>query len=127
MEIQNLEIPPIVLKWTRWYSWEQIASASTSKNEVEISSGPGVYEVANSRSKRRLTIGKSVNLNARIRNQLVLGRGKHSTGKRIRASEDASRLRVRWAETDRPCAAEEELHIHYRERYKCLPLYTKHT
>ncbi len=128
METQRLEIPAIVLNWTPWYAWDQIASASMSKNGAAISSGPGVYEVANnSGSPLRLTVGKAVNLDRRIREQLVLGRGKHSTGTRIRAAEDPSKLVVRWAETDRPCAAEEELHIRYRAQYKCLPLYTKRT
>lgn len=127
MEIQKLKIPTIVLNWSRWYSWSQIAASQTSKRGVAISSGPGVYEVANSRSKKRLTVGKAVNLNRRIRIQLVLGKGKHSTGARIRAAEDPSKLRVRWAETERPCAAEEDLHVQYKRRYKCLPLYTKQT
>ena len=33
-------------------------------------------------------------------------------------------VEVRWAETDRPAAAEEELHRRHRERFGRLPRYT---
>jgi hypothetical protein len=52
----------------------------------------------------------------------VKGKPPHSGGHRIRELEDMSQLVVRWAVTDRPSAAEEELHRAHRARFGCLPL-----
>jgi hypothetical protein len=63
----------------------------------------------------------------RIIRALILGKLKHSTGKKIRANEELLKLVVRWAETDRPAAVEEELHRRYRAKFGELPKYTKIT
>jgi hypothetical protein len=60
----------------------------------------------------------------RIRQALVKGAAKHSSGIRIRQQEDVSGLVVRWAVTDRPAAAEEELHRRYRQEFCRPPKYT---
>jgi hypothetical protein len=51
----------------------------------------------------------------------------HSTGEKIRANEDIAEIYVRWAVTDRPSAAEEELHRQYKAKFGQLPQYTVHT
>lgn len=51
----------------------------------------------------------------------------HSAGERIRLSEDTSRIVVRWAETDRPACAEEELHRKHLQKHGRLPKYVEHT
>jgi hypothetical protein len=78
-------------------------------------------------SNERLTIGKAKDLYKRIIRALILGKLKHLTGKKIRANEELSKLVVRWAETDRPAAVEEELHRRYRAKFGELPKYTKIT
>jgi hypothetical protein len=90
---------------------------------------PGVYEVryADHQGGERLHIGRSRDLRRRIREGLVKGAVKHSTGKRIRQEEDVSRLVIRWAVVERPCAAEEELHNLYRQTFGSLPKYTQLT
>ncbi|MGH9861982.1 MAG: hypothetical protein ACRD35_01015, partial [Candidatus Acidiferrales bacterium] len=88
---------------------------------------PGVYEVKTFDAEERLTIGKASNLRQRVKQGLVKGKTKHSTGKRIGGAEDVSHLLVRWAETDRPAAVEEELHLRHIARFGRLPKYTKHT
>jgi hypothetical protein len=58
---------------------------------------------------------------------LVLGKLKHSTGRKIRAKENLSGIVFRWAETDRSAAVEEELHKEYVKMHGHLPAYTKIT
>jgi hypothetical protein len=74
-----------------------------------------------------LVIGKAVNIGKRIKTDLVRGKGPHPAGDKIRAREDTSRLTVRWALTDRPAAAEEELHQQHVRKYGALPKYTQRT
>jgi hypothetical protein len=62
----------------------------------------------------------------RIKGRLLKGR-KHSSGVRILANEDTSKVEVRWAVTDRPGAVEEDLHKKYKARFGGLPKYTQHT
>jgi hypothetical protein len=127
METQGINIPPIVLEWTDWTAWDDLKVDARSGG-VKIPNGrPGVYEVKHKNTEERLTIGKAADLRMRIRQGLVKGKVKHSAGKNIRANEDLSRLVVRWAETDRPAAAEEELHIRYVAEFGMLPKYVKHT
>ena len=77
---------------------------------------PGVYEVkyADRDGDERLYIGKAADLRMRVRQGLVKGKLPHLGGKNIRDTEHVSRLVVRWAATNRPAAAEEELHQAYR-------------
>ena len=55
------------------------------------------------------------------------GKLPHSAGKKIRKKEVLLNLEVRWAESDRPSAVEEELHRQYRSKYGELPKYVSHT
>ena len=129
MESVTLHIPPIELEWSDWVQWNSLKVDSRSGAGVIVPNGvPGVYEVRLIGEKqRRLTIGKASALRWRIKQGLVKGIAKHSSGTKIRRDEDISTIEVRWAKTDRPCAAEEELHKRYRAGFGELPKYTKCT
>jgi len=123
-----IELPPgIRLKWSPWYKWGDIKSDARSSG-ISIPSGErGVYEARHEHEPSRLTIGKASDLRQRIRQGLVKGKIPHSSGARIRGAENTETILVRWAETDRPAAVEEELHRQHRQRYGRLPKYTSHT
>jgi hypothetical protein len=125
----ELAIGSIRLRWSPWVPWQSILLDARRRGGIAIPNRvPGVYEVRYTDGKEeRLTIGKAGDLRWRIRQGLVKGIAPHSTGNRIRAVEDTSRLVVRWAETDRPACAEEELHRRYRARFGRLPTYTLRT
>jgi hypothetical protein len=123
----RLDIGTIVLDWGSWVPWHEVAIDNRRGLGVSIPNHrPGVYEVryADQDSNERLHIGMTGNLRMRVRQGLVKGATPHSTGRRIREREDLSRLVVRWAVTDRPAAAEEELHRLYRQQFGQLPTYT---
>lgn len=127
-EVTIIEIASFSLVWSEWYAWHRfIPDARSDPRGVRVPNRPGVYEVRLHRSNRRLTIGKASNLRSRIKQGLVKGATAHSTGKRIRANERTDRIRIRWAETDRPACAEEELHKRYKKEHGMLPKYTKQT
>lgn len=122
-----IEIPPILLEWSDWFPWDDL-KADARRGGIEIpNKKPGVYEVKYRDAEERLTIGKASDLRMRIRQGLVKGKTPHSAGERIRASEDTSKLVVRWAVTDRPAAVEEELHKRYLNRFGKLPKNVEHT
>ena len=126
MEIEEINIPLISLKWQRWYSWDDL-KVNALQSGIHIPESKGVYEVRKDNDDKRLTIGRATVLRDRIKKNLLRGVS-HSEGERIIATEkDTSRLFVRWAETNRPCAVEEELHRRYLERFGELPLYAKQT
>lgn len=125
---ERIEIPAIELKWSEWTSWYAIVVDARSAVGVQIPNGqPGVYEVRRNDDEIRLTIGKAADLRKRVRQGLVKGKNRHSSGTDIRAKEDLSALVVRWAKTSRPSAVEEELHLRHIQRFGRLPLYTDHT
>ena len=128
MKKQELCIPVIRLEWSDWTEWDKIKNDAMGKNGVPIPNGkPGVYEARLNDQEERLHIGKASNLRMRVRQGLVKGKIRHSTGDKIRKFENTSAILVRWAETDRPAAAEEELHRLHKERFSGrLPKYTKH-
>jgi hypothetical protein len=123
----RLDIGTIVLDWSSWVPWHDVAIDNRGGLGVFIPNRrPGVYEVrySDQDSDERLHIGMTGNLRMRVRQGLVKGATPHSTGRRIRQHEDLSHLAVRWAVTDRPAAAEEELHRLYRQQFGQLPKYT---
>jgi len=127
MEMQNIIIPPIYLEWSEWAGWNDLIEDARSGG-IRIPNGkPGVYEAKLRNNLERLTIGKASDLRMRIRQGLIKGKTPHSAGKRIRSNEDISQIEIRWAETDRPCAVEEELHKQYVTRFGKWPKYTDHT
>jgi hypothetical protein len=76
----------------------------------------------------RLTIGRTSDLRARVKYQLVMGTGgPHPVRKSIVENEDLGRVFVRWAITDRPATAEEALHLDHIRRHGRLPKYTQRT
>jgi hypothetical protein len=128
MEREIIQIPVIELAWSDWIPWESLkADARSGEGVIVPNRIPGVYEARLIGAEERLTIGKTSNLRYRIKQGLVKGKAKHSSGKDIRANEDPSRIEVRWAVTHRPAATEEELHRKYQEKFGRLPKYTDHT
>ena len=128
METQEIHIPPIRLHWSEWYRWEFfLLDARTHIRAIRVPNSPGVYEAKIEYEQARLTIGKASNLRMRVKQGLVKGKVPHSTGERIRKLEDTSKIIIRWAETDRPSAVEEELHRNHIETYGDLPKHTIRT
>jgi len=127
MENQEIRIAPIHLKWSEWNNWNDLIMDGRSGG-INIPNGiPGVYEARLKGQPERLAIGKASNLRMRVRQGLVKGKTPHSSGKQIRANENVNDIEIRWAETDRPCAVEEELHKQYLIRFNKWPKYTEHT
>lgn len=122
-----IEIPPITLEWSNWFPWDDLKEDARRGGIRVPNEKPGVHEVKQTGVEERLTIGRTSNLRMRIKGGLVKGTCPHSTGSRIRANEDTSKLAVRWAITDRPAAVKEELHKRYLRRFGRLPKYAKHT
>ncbi len=110
----------IKLCWSDWVLWDYVKCA-------EIPNKSGVYEAKYKNAEERLTIGATSNLKRRVKEGLVKGSIPHSTGEKIRCNENTSEILVRWATTDRPFTAEEELHKRYYDRFRKLPKYVKHT
>jgi hypothetical protein len=104
------------------------ASTGTTDAGIRIPAGKsGVYEARLKGQEERLTIGNASNLNSRVRRGFVQGKMRHSSGKDIRANEDVTNVEVRWAETDRQYAVEEELHRLDVAEHEKLPKHTDHT
>lgn len=127
MDTQVLQIPPIWLEWSSWADWDDLMADARSGGIQIPNRKPGVYEARLKNSPERLTIGKASDLRMRIRQGLVKGKAPHSAGNRIRVNEDTSNIEIRWAETDRPNATEEELHRQYLAQLGKWPNYTEHT
>lgn len=127
MEVQRIEIPPIELRWSQWYHWNDLKEDTRSGGIRIPNKVPGVYEARLIDSVERLTIGKASDLRMRIRQGLIKGKTPHSTGKHIRENEDVTRIEIRWAEIERPSAVEEELHKLYVLWNGEMPKYTEHT
>ena len=128
MESQTISIPPIILRWSEWTMWNDLLIDARSGTGILIPNGEsGVYEVRVADVDERLTIGRASDLRMRVRQGLVKGKVPHSAGAKIRLNEDSTHLLVRWAVTDRPAAAEEELHKQHVKRFGRLPKYTDHT
>jgi hypothetical protein len=127
-QVQALEIPPIVLAWSSWQRWDDLRRDERVRTGPRVPIGrPGVYEVIKEHTTERLTIGRAADLRARVKHQLVMGHGTHPVRNAILKGEDTSRVLIRWALTDRPAAAEEELHRLYVRQHGRLPKYTQRT
>ncbi len=125
---ETIRIPDIRLEWSDWYGWDRLWTDARTAEGVRIPNGrPGVYEARYRDEEERLTIGKTSDLRMRVRQGLVKGKTAHSTGDRIRREENTSTIVIRWAETSRPAAVEEELHRRHCERFGGLPKQTKVT
>jgi hypothetical protein len=125
-----LHIGDITLRWSDWAPWSDLLIDNRGGLGVAIPNQiPGVYEVkyVDRDGDERLYIGKAADLRMRVRQGLVKGKLPHPGGKNIRDAEDVSRLVVRWAVTNRPAAAEEELHQEYRSKFGTLPTYTRNS
>jgi hypothetical protein len=128
VELERLDLGAIELRWSEWHRWEDLVKDDRGGRGVQIPEGtPGVYEAKLEGEEERLVIGKASDLWVRVRQGLVRGHTGHAAGAKLRANEDLSQVRVRWAVTDRPGAAEEELHQRHLRRFGKLPKYTEHT
>ena len=127
---REIDIEPIVLEWSEWHSWDDVARL-VRDGGVNVPDVSGVYEVRLEGEDKRLTIGKASSLRMRVKQHLIKESGTHSAGRRIRADIgrkiSASDISIRWAVTDRPAAVEEELHMRYKGTFGELPKYTKNT
>ena len=126
VEEEVLHIPTVRLGWSSWVPWRKL-ELDVRLGGVSPPDSPGVYEAKYEGCDERLVIGKASNLRMRVKQGLVKGKVPHSAGEKIRLNEDISRIVVRWAETDRPAAAEEELHKRHLEKFGKLPKYVEHT
>lgn len=127
MEKEIITIPVIELEWSDWYPWKEI-EIDGRKSGIPIPNfKSGVYEAKKNDEEKRLTIGKASNLRHRVRQGLVKGKTSHSSGDKIRANEEISKIIVRWAKTERPSAVEEELHRKHVEKFNQFPKYVEHT
>jgi hypothetical protein len=127
VEDQVLQTGPILLEWFRWCRWPELAVSEKSPDLIPIPQKPGVYEVRFEAQERRLYIGKATNLERRIKQDLIRGYHVHPAGPALRKRKDKRRILIRWADTDRPAAAEEELHRLHVERFDAYPKYTQRT
>lgn len=127
MDVETINIPLIRLKWSKWIPWDNLKADARKGGTKVPNKESGVYEVRYADTKERLTIGKASDLRMRIKQGLVKGKTPHSAGNKIRDSEDTSKILVRWAITNRPAAAEEELHKRYVKKFGKLPKYVQHT
>jgi hypothetical protein len=116
-----------LLEWSWWEWWDDLREDDRAGDAVEVPREPGVYEVKRYGEDERLYIGRARDLQMRVKHGLVIGSSPHPAGRKIEASEDTSRVCVRWAETDRPAAAEEELHRRHVLQFGSLPKYAQHT
>jgi hypothetical protein len=128
MEITKIIIPEFSLEWTDWYPWDRfLLDARNNPNAIKVPNFPGVYEAKLMNEEQRLTIGKASNLRMRVKQGLVKGKVPHSSGEVIQKYIELSQIVIRWAITDRPSCAEEELHKQYAKKHGVLPIYTKRT
>ncbi len=117
MEKETINIPSIELEWSCWICWNQL------KNDLSMVPGiSGVYEVKLiNENEEMLHIGRSKEQGLRERIRKMLNGRNHSSGERIIAHEDITKVYVRWAVTDRPFAVEEELHLCYHHNHQEHP------
>ena len=128
MNTTEIEIAKFKLEWSQWHAWADLErDVRSDADGVRVPTEPGVYEARVSGESTLLTIGKAANLRMRVKQGLVKGKLPHSSGARIRKSEETAQIEVRWATTDRPSCAEEELHRRYIAEHGALPKYTKRT
>lgn len=127
MKKQKLHIGLIVLRWSKWYPWNELKKDARREGIKIPNRKAGVYEAKLIKSKERLTIGKTKDLRGRIRQALIRGRAGHPAGDDIRKNENTQNVVVRWALTERPAAAEEELHRQHKRKFGNLPKYTDFT
>jgi len=100
-EVEALELPPLLLEWSRWEPWDDVAEYGLGLLDLPRGK-PGVYEVRLQGSEERLTIGRASDLRYRILNGLIRGHAPHPAGGKIRDQEDVHEVVIRWAVTDPP-------------------------
>jgi hypothetical protein len=113
-----LELGRITLEWCEWTPWLKVQKAG-------IPAGPGVYEVRHlgRPDGERLYIGMGKVLRRRAYDGMI--KNSHHGAGEIAQMEDLAQVAVRWATTDRPAAAEEELLRTYLQTFGELPKYAE--
>jgi excinuclease UvrABC nuclease subunit len=120
--IENISLN-LELNWSDWLDLNLL-----EKGDINIPNVSGVYEVRSEDCKECLDIGKATNLKKRFFNQLILGKGKHSTRDRMKkAGVNFNKLKFKFAETENPSAVEEYLHNKHKKEFGKLPKYVKKT
>jgi hypothetical protein len=128
MDVQYIEIPTIILDWSNLYTWSKFQrDARSDPDSITLPNAAGVYKPKLVGTEERLTIGKASNLRMRVKQGLVKSKVPHSSGDDFRSHEDLLKIVIRWAITDGPSEAEEELHSKHIEAFGRLPKYTDRT
>lgn len=125
-EEQIIDLGTVNLIWSDWYPWDRFKEDARSGGLSVPNHRSGVYEAKLIAHDERLTIGMASNLRMRIKHGLVKGKTPHSSGDDIRAYEETADVVIRWAETERPAAIEEELHLQHKRLFGRNPKYTDH-
>ena len=71
---EQIIIPKIILKWSKWYKWNDLKldSRIVSSNGVNMpNKKSGVYEAKYEDEEERLTVGKASDLRMRVKQGLV--------------------------------------------------------
>ena len=126
MKRMVLRIPPLVLEWVEWTRWTDLQLHTRGEGGVSIPTEPGVYEVCRKGRTGLLLIGMASNLRHRLKQALVKGKAPYGARKKLMKGERGRfhQVWIRWAITDRPAAAEEELFRRYRRRFGRQPKYS---
>ena len=126
IENQDIEIPTIHLEWSSWLAChEQISQRTMVPNNPRRTAG--VYEARLRSRPDRLIIGKTNCVAEMVQDALGLGEKSGEPWESIRDNEDLSQVEVRWAETTRPCAVQEELLRMHITQHKIIPKYYSST
>jgi len=124
-QVECLELPPIWLPWSCVEDWTDVIGTGEHSDEILLPPAkPGVYEVKVRGEAEPIYIGKTLNLRRRIMEALIEGSMLHTAGQKMRENENFADLSVRWAVTDRPAAAEEELWRRHVEFWGRPPKYS---
>jgi hypothetical protein len=116
-------------EWQPWAAWDTIRKWTDKRYPSLIPTTSGVYELRRVvsdgvDSEERWLIGKSDNLDRRVRNELVKGDDTlYPQRSRILAAVqgDTSLLEVRWAEAILYTELESQLHSQYQARFGSFP------
>jgi hypothetical protein len=119
----KIKIPEITINWSDWTSLKglNVDYRKVKRDSSFSPSGSGVYQVRSNATV--IYIGKSLDLDRRVRCGLAKGTIAHCNRENILRYRN---LTVRWARTDRISAVEEDLLIqHKKSNGGKLPLCNK--
>ena len=76
---------PVSIEWTYWIAWDNYKDDSKALREES-----GIYEVKRKEEKFLIYIGQTDNIERRCRQYMILGKGDHKAGEKMRNCEDTS-------------------------------------